>query len=80
MRCTVLPSLFIRNKRSKHQLHSELDDIRGIGPKTKEALIKQFKTVNRVKEADIQLLTEAIGASKAAIVYNYFHPNEDGTK
>ena len=71
---------FHRDKRSKHQLHSELDDIKGIGPKTKEALIKQFKTVNRVKGADIQLLTEAIGASKAAIVYNYFHPNEDGTK
>ncbi|WP_455061115.1 excinuclease ABC subunit UvrC [Prevotella sp.] len=64
---------FHRNKRSKHQLHSELDDIKGIGPKTKDMLLKKLKSVNNIKEADIQSLTNIIGASKASIIYNYFH-------
>ena len=64
---------FHRNKRSKHQLHSELDDIKGIGTKTREALMKQLRTVKRIKESDIQTLTGIIGASKATIIYNYFH-------
>ncbi len=64
---------FHRSKRSKHQLHSELDDIKGIGPKTKDMLLKRLKSVNNIKEADIQLLTNIIGASKASIIYNYFH-------
>ena len=67
---------FHRDKRSKTQLHSELDDIKGIGPKTKDALLKKLKTVKRIKEADLQELTEVIGASKATIVYNYFHANQ----
>ena len=67
---------FHRDKRSKTQLHSELDDIKGIGPKTKDVLLKALKTVRRIKEADIQVLTNAIGASKATIVYNYFHANQ----
>ena len=64
---------FHRSKRSKHQLHSELDDIKGIGPKTKDMLLKKLKSVNNIKEADIQLLTNIIGVSKASIIYNYFH-------
>ena len=64
---------FHRDKRSKHALHSELDEIKGIGPKTKDALIRQFKTVKKIKEQDLNALTEVIGASKAAILYNYFH-------
>ena len=64
---------FHRSKRSKHQLHSELDDIKGIGPKTKDMLLKKLKSVNNIKDADIQLLTNIIGASKASIIYNYFH-------
>lgn len=64
---------FHRDKRSKHQLHSELDDIKGIGMKTREALMKQLRTVKRIKESDIQTLTGIIGASKATIIYNYFH-------
>ncbi|WP_278582310.1 excinuclease ABC subunit UvrC [Prevotella denticola] len=64
---------FHRNKRSKHQIHSELDDIKGIGTKTREALMKQLRTVKRIKESDIQTLTGIIGASKATIIYNYFH-------
>ena len=64
---------FHRSKRSKHQLHSELDDIKGIGPKTKDMLLKKLKSVNNIKEADIQSLTNIIGVSKASIIYNYFH-------
>ena len=67
---------FHRDKRSKTQLHSELDDIKGIGPKTKDSLLKSLKTVKRIKEADLQELTEILGASKASIVYNYFHADK----
>lgn len=65
---------FHRNKRSKHQLHSELDDIQGTGTKTKETLLKEFKTVQKIKTADIQELTNIIGKSKATLIFNYFHP------
>ncbi|MGP1377742.1 MAG: excinuclease ABC subunit UvrC [Prevotella veroralis] len=64
---------FHRNKRSKHQLHSELDNIKGIGPKMKDMLLKKLKSVKNIKEADRQILTSIIGASKASLVYNYFH-------
>lgn len=68
---------FHRDKRSKHALHSELDDIKGIGPKTKEALLKRLKTVKQIKSTDLQTLTDIIGASKAKIVRDYFDTNED---
>ena len=64
---------FHRNQRSKHQLHSELDNIKGIGPKTKDMLLKKLKSVKNIKESDRQTLTSIIGASKASLVYNYFH-------
>lgn len=64
---------FHRDKRSKHQLHSELDNIKGIGSKSKEQLLQRFKTVKKIKEADIQELTEVIGSTKAMLLYNYFH-------
>ena len=64
---------FHRDKRSKHQLHSELDDIKGIGSKSKEQLLQRFKTVKKIKEADIQELTEVIGCTRAMLLYNYFH-------
>ena len=67
---------FHRDKRSKSQLHSELDNIKGIGPKTKDTLLKALKTVKRIKDTDIQSLTSTIGVSKATIVYNYFHANQ----
>ena len=67
---------FHRDKRSKHALHSELDDIKGIGTKTKETLIKAFKTAKKVKATDIQGLTKEIGALKAKIIYNHFHPEK----
>lgn len=66
---------FHRDKRSKHQLHSELDDIKGIGSKSKEQLLQHFKTVKKIKEADIQALTEIIGDTRATLLYNYFHLN-----
>jgi len=62
---------FHRDVRSKNQTHSELDDIKGIGPKTKEILLKTFKTVKRIKEASIETLIESIGESKATIVYKH---------
>ena len=64
---------FHRNQRSKHQLHSELDNIKGIGPKMKDMLLKKLKSVKNIKEADRQTLTSIIGTSKASLVYNYFH-------
>lgn len=64
---------FHRDKRSKQALHSELDDIKGIGPKTKEALIKHFKTVRAIKDSDLQTLTAVIGQKKAQFVYSFFH-------
>lgn len=66
---------FHRDKRSKHALHSELDNIKGIGPKTKEQLLKALKSVKRIKEADLETLTEIVKEAKAKIIFNYFHPN-----
>jgi excinuclease ABC subunit C len=66
---------FHRNKRSKHALHSELDDIKGLGPKGKEALIKKMHTVKQIKEADIQDIINVLGESKGTIVFNHFHDN-----
>ena len=66
---------FHRDKRSKRALHSELDDIAGIGPKTRDLLLQKMKSVKRIKEADIQQLTDVVGPSKASIVYHHFHQN-----
>lgn len=64
---------FHRDKRSKHALHSALDDIKGIGPKSKELLMQKLKTVKKIKESDLQILTEILGQKKAEIVYQFFH-------
>ena len=64
---------FHRDKRSKHQLHSELDDIKGIGPKTRDNLLKHFKSVKRIKEAALADISNIIGPSKAKIIYQHFH-------
>lgn len=64
---------FHRDKRSKHALHSELDDIKGLGPKGKEALLHAFKSVKKIKEAELQAITDILGNAKGNIVYNYFH-------
>ena len=68
---------FHRNKRSKHQLHSELDEIKGIGPKTRDVLLQKLRSVKRIKEADIQTISEVIGTSKAQIVFLHFHPKKE---
>ena len=64
---------FHRNKRSKRALHSELDDIKGIGPKTRDELLKGLKSVKNIRETDINQLATLIGNAKAKIVYDYFH-------
>ena len=66
---------FHREKRSKHALHSELDDIKGIGPKTRDELLNALKSVKRIRVAELATLEEIIGASKAEIVYQHFHQN-----
>jgi excinuclease ABC subunit C len=64
---------FHRDKRSKHALHSELDDIKGIGPKTRDELLKGLKSVKKIRETGIDELATIIGQAKAKIVYDYFH-------
>jgi excinuclease ABC subunit C len=67
---------FHRNKRSKRALHSELDDIKGIGPKTRDELLNGLKTVKQIKAASLEDLTAIIGPSKAKIIYDHFHLSE----
>ncbi|MGM9734685.1 MAG: excinuclease ABC subunit UvrC [Prevotella sp.] len=67
---------FHRDKRSKRALHSELDDIKGIGAKTKEALIAKYKTIKNIKATDKEELTTIVGKSKAEILLNYFKNKE----
>ena len=69
-----------RNKRSKHALHSELDDIKGIGSKTQALLLKSLKSVKQIKQSDYQSLVNLIGASKGKIVYEHFHPTKQPTE
>jgi excinuclease ABC subunit C len=64
---------FHREQRSKHALHSELDDIKGVGPKTRDELLKAFKSVKKIRDAELKELTALIGPAKAKIVYEYFH-------
>lgn len=59
---------FHRDKRSKSALHSELDDIKGIGEKTKEQLFRHFKTIKRLKEASLEEVATVIGQAKAKIL------------
>lgn len=64
---------FHRYKRSKSQIHSALDDINGIGEKTKDTLIKKFKSVKRIKEQTEKELAEVIGKAKAKIIFDNLH-------
>ena len=63
---------FHREKRSKRQISSELDEIKGIGPKAKEALLKEFKSVKRIREASAEALEAVIGRAKAQIIQEHF--------
>ena len=71
---------FHRDKRSKHALHSELDDIKGIGPKAKEALLSKFKSVKKIKEASLEQLAEVLGPHKAEILAKYFTEKSENMK
>lgn len=63
---------FHREKRSKKQVASELDEIKGIGPKTKEELLRHFKSVKRIKEAAMAEVSKVVGPSKAQIIHDHF--------
>ena len=71
---------FHRDKRSKHALHSELDDIKGIGPKAKEALLGKFKSVKKIKEASLEQLSEVLGPHKAEILAKNFAEKGENMK
>lgn len=67
---------FHRDKRSKRALHSELDDIKGIGPKTRDELLNALKSVKKIREAELPTLSEIIGPAKSLIIYQHFHKEE----
>ena len=67
---------FHRNKRSKRALHSELDDIKGIGPKTRDELLNALKSVKKIREAELATLAEIIGPAKAKIVFEHFQSHD----
>ena len=67
---------FHRNKRSKRALESELDNIKGLGPKGREALLNALKSVRGIREAELDALTAILGPAKAKIVYQHFHQDE----
>lgn len=68
---------FHRDKRSKHQITSELDTIKGIGAKTKEHLLHELKSVKRIKECTREELEQVIGANRANIIFTYFHETKE---
>ncbi len=65
-----------RNRRSKGQIISELNEIKGIGDKTQTALLQHFKSVKRLKEASIDRIAEITGPARASIIYSALHPDE----
>lgn len=67
---------FHRDKRSRHQVKSELDEVKGIGPKTKQLLLKELKSVKRIKEASEEDIAKIIGASKAKILKDAFNKDK----
>ena len=69
-----------RSRRSKSQIHSVLDDIQGIGPKTQQALLKHFKSVKRVSEASLADIQAVIGKAKGNVVYNVLNNKSIGEK
>lgn len=66
-----------RDRRSKSQTVSELDNISGIGPKTKELLLKKFRSVTRIKQATLPQLTDLLGPSKATLLFEALNPKKD---
>ena len=66
-----------RNRRSKGQIVSELDDIKGVGAKTKEALLQTFKSVKRLREASIDAIAEITGSARASLIYSALHDPDE---
>ena len=64
-----------RNRRSKSQTVSALDSIKGVGEKTRTALLTHFKSIKRLRESDLDAIAEVVGPSRASIVYNALHPD-----
>jgi excinuclease ABC subunit C len=71
---------FHRKQRSRGTFRNELETIKGIGKQTADMLLKEFKSVTKIKEADIQPLANLIGLSRATVVWNYFHREEANTQ
>ncbi len=67
---------FHRQKRSKHQTASELDSIKGVGESTKHLLLKEFKSVKRIKNADLTQLQNLLGKKKGENLYHAFHQDK----
>lgn len=67
---------FHRDKRSKSQIVSELDSIKGVGPKTAEALLKHFKSVKRIRQASLDEIAAVVGAAKARVITEGFAQND----
>lgn len=68
---------FHKKKRSKRQTQTALTGIKGVGEKTATDLIRHFKSVKRLSEAELQDIQEVAGQAKGSIIYNWFHNNED---
>lgn len=68
---------FHRDQRSKKQIQSELDNIQGVGPKTKDALLKKFKSVKRIKGSSQEEIAAVVGESKGKIIYDFFHHTKE---
>ena len=71
---------FHRDKRSKHQLHSELDSIKGIGTSTKTQLLKELRSVKRIKEATEEKLSAVIGPAKGKLLFAALHSDNQESK
>lgn len=67
---------FHRDKRSKSQIVSELDSIKGVGPKTAEALLRHFKSVKRIRQASLDEIAAVVGAAKARVITEGFAQND----
>lgn len=71
---------FHRNKRSKSAINNELENITGIGKSTADILLKQFRSVAKIRQQDLKTLVETVGKSKAQIIFQYFHPEQEQEK
>ncbi|MDE5811378.1 MAG: excinuclease ABC subunit C, partial [Muribaculaceae bacterium] len=66
-----------RNRRSKSAITSELDSIPGVGPATRDLLLRHFRSVKRVSEASVDVLAEVVGKAKAKTIREYFTKGEN---